>query len=200
LFPNKERFHRKAPNTNGSSAPFRIITVADHSDVKDPSTLLRTIKLLATRGRDICLEWIGRELQPNYASELVASLGLKDRVRIRGHIPHRRIPEHLKSADLYLQSSRFESQGVAVCEAAACGLPLVGTAVGILRELAPGGAIVVEPGNPVALADAVERVICDTALRERLGGGAVEWMSNYSLDWTVENVLQLYNSLLLRPK
>jgi glycosyltransferase involved in cell wall biosynthesis len=56
-----------------------------------------------------------------------------------------------------------------VCEAAAAGVPTVGTAVGVVADLAPDAAIAVTPGDPVALADAIVAMLTDPERRERMG-------------------------------
>jgi len=200
LFPETALFGPAESVSTRFNDPVRIITVADHNEAKDPLTLLSTIQELRRRGRNIHLDWIGRELQPGTSMNLASRLGVADRVRILGHVAHREIPQHLRSADLYLQSSRYESQGVSVCEAAACGLPLVGTATGILPELSPAGAILARPRDSVGLANAVERVIIDPECRNRLRRGATRWMSGYSLEWTVNEALETYQSLLAQAK
>jgi glycosyltransferase involved in cell wall biosynthesis len=56
-----------------------------------------------------------------------------------------------------------------VCEAAAAGVPTVGTAVGVVADLAPDAAVAVRPGDPVALAGAITGLLRDTDLRRHLG-------------------------------
>lgn len=195
LFPPKRQSADDEPDDRRTQKTIRIITIADHNQTKDPRTLLRTIQLLKARKLGIELYWIGREIEPGHAQSLADEFGISDLVHIVGHVPHENIPDYLGSADIYLQSSKYESQGVAVCEAAMHGLPLIGTAVGILREFAPSGAITAEPGNASGLADAVESVVKDSELRRALGGGAAAWMEGYSMDWTTRQAIEIYRTL-----
>jgi glycosyltransferase involved in cell wall biosynthesis len=181
-----------------SNGAFKIVTVADHNDAKDPDTLLKVISLLSMRGRDVTLDWIGQELSPGCVEAKAAELGIAPRVHVHGHVPHDRVYEHLRRADLYLQSSRYESQGVAVCEAAAAGLPIVGTNTGILAELAPEHAISVEIGDAQALVHAIERLMDDSEYRTRLANRAAAWMASYSVQWTASTALALYEELVGR--
>jgi glycosyltransferase involved in cell wall biosynthesis len=79
----------------------------------------------------------------------------------------------LQAADLLVHPARQEPLGRVLLEAAASGLPVVATDVGGTREIfltADDGAIVVPPGDPAALAEAVIRVLTDNALRQSMGG------------------------------
>ena len=194
LFPDPREFSRVPSRHAARRNLFRLITIADHNEAKDSGTLLKTIQELARRGLEIHLDWVGLELIPGKAAEEAAALGIEDRITIHGHMPHAQIPEFLHQADAYLQSSKYESQGVSVCEAALCGLPIVGTSVGILADLAPENALVVPSGDSMALADAVERLIDDCELCLQLGNAAYLWMSRYSLDWTVQHAIGFYES------
>jgi len=74
------------------------------------------------------LDWVGEDTLQGEAGRLAASLGLAGRVDFHGFQTYERLPQFYGRARLYVQASRHESQGVAVCEAAAAGLPIVGTA------------------------------------------------------------------------
>jgi glycosyltransferase involved in cell wall biosynthesis len=71
---------------------------------------------------------------------------------------------------VYVQPSYFEGWGLAVIEAAAAGVPIVMTDVGCAGEIIKDGenGLVVPPGNVTALAEALERVMKDEALRSAL--------------------------------
>ena len=196
LFPDKALFRPADTAAGPRGDVFRIITVADHNAAKDVPTLLRTIRELRRRGHSVRLDWLGRELREGESRRQAEALGIADCVRIRGRVPHEQVAAHLRDAGAYLQTSRYESQGVSVCEATACGLPIVGTAVGILPEIGPAGSIAVAPGDAAALAKGIERLILDPDLGRALGRGAAEWMAAYSADWTVDAALGFYRSLL----
>jgi glycosyltransferase involved in cell wall biosynthesis len=196
LFPDVARYGTRPARGSFTGHPFRLITVADHNPAKDKETLLRSVQELKRRGHSIHLDWVGLELNPDETARLIASLDIAECVTVYGHQPHNRIADFLQNADVYVQSSLYESQGVSVCEAAACGLPIIGTATGILSELVPEGAIAVPCGDPYALADALTQVLSSEKLRKKLGQGALAWMSRHSLDWTVREAVSRYETLV----
>ena len=129
--------------------------------MKGQETLLRALALLRDDGLPVRLEIAGRGSLEGALRTLATELGIGGAVRLPGEQPYPRLPEFYGGAALYLQSSRHEAQGMAVLEAAACGIPLVGTDVGVLPELSPAAAVFVPVGDHRALADAVSGLLRD---------------------------------------
>ncbi|KZE42734.1 glycosyltransferase [Microbacterium sp. T32] len=103
---------------------------------------------------------------------LVAELGLGDAVSLPGLTLDPGAV--LDAASVYLTTSAFEGQGLALAEALAHGVPVVAYDIryGPRDMLAEGGGILVPDGDEVALADALVRALRDAALRERLAAEA----------------------------
>lgn len=105
---------------------------------------------------------------------LAARLGVQARVRFLGQVEP--VEPLLAALDLFCLPSRKEGLGVAALEAMAAGLPVVASAVGGLAEsvLPEETGLLVPPDDPEALARALERLLADAGLRERMGraGGA----------------------------
>lgn len=80
----------------------------------------------------------------------------------------------LAAADLFVLSSRWEARALVVQEALRAGVPVVATAVGGIPDLAGDAAVLVRPGDPGALAEAVSRVAADPALRSRLAAAGIQ--------------------------
>ncbi|MFQ5407497.1 MAG: glycosyltransferase family 4 protein [Anaerolineales bacterium] len=85
----------------------------------------------------------------------VHELGLDDHVVLAGRVPHLDMPALFRSHDLLVQTSHLETQGMALLEAAACGLPAVSMAVGAAVELGAGAVRIVEASAPRSVAGAV---------------------------------------------
>jgi len=116
-------------------------------------------------------------------------------VALRGFRPHRLVLDAWRDADLAIQGSHHESQGVAVLEAAMAGVPAVGTAVGLVAELAvadPPAAVAVAVGDPAALGDAIAGLARNPERRARLGDAARAWALAHDADWTAAAFEAIY--------
>lgn len=147
----------------------RLLQVAALTPIKDQTTLLQALALLIPRFPGIHLHLVGDgPLLPALRVQ-AAAWGLAGRVHFHGAMPHERLPAFYRGADLLVVSSRFESQSLVALEAAACGCPVAGTAVGLLPELAPPTWLA-RPGEANALAEALTAALADADGRRALGG------------------------------
>ncbi len=113
-------------------------------------------------------------------STRIDSLGVADRVQLLGRRTHEEVRGFLAAADVWVASAIEGEDGdkdgipTALLEAMASGLPIVTTDAGSIVEVVEDGvsALVVPEKDPAALADALERVMTDGALAERLGRAA----------------------------
>jgi glycosyltransferase involved in cell wall biosynthesis len=115
-------------------------------------------------------------------AELVAladRLGVAERVRFAGAVPHAEVPAWLRRFDLFVAPSRQESFGVAVVEAGACGLPVVVSDAGGLPEVVQDGhtGLVVPVGDVPRLQAALKTLVMDATLRTRLGRQGREFVA-----------------------
>ena len=101
------------------------------------------------------------------------------------------------ACDIFTLASQWEGLPVALMEALALGLPVVATEVGGVAEEMHDGtdALLVPPKDSVALADAIERVATDPALREQLGAAAFARASDFDVHRAVERIEAAYTEL-----
>ena len=124
---------RFAPST--ADRPDRrrpVLVVGGLSPVKDHA---RAIRLLPGLPAGVRLRIAGDGVLKAALVSLTESLGVGDRVEWLGTVPHESMPAVYHAASVLAQVSVHEAQGLAVLEAAACGLPVVGTPVGVLPEI-----------------------------------------------------------------
>lgn len=161
--------------------------MASFSPVKDHGTLLAAFAILAERQPGAHLHLVGEgPLEPEIGRRIRA-LDLGARVELHGAVDHGQLAGFYRQADLLVQSSRFESQGLAVLEAVACGCPVVGTGVGVVPELCPAN-LVTTPGDADGLAETMSAVVSDPGRRQRLVKTQAEVVRDFALPVTVERL------------
>jgi glycosyltransferase involved in cell wall biosynthesis len=174
----------------------RLIQVASLVPVKDQVTLLRSAALLRDRGLAFRLEIAGSGPLEPQLRDLADTLELGESVRFLGDIPHERLPGFYAGAAAFVQSSRHEAQGMAVLEAAACGVSVAGTRVGVLAEMEPDAATGAPTGDAEALASAVASMLENPRRRVEMGRTARALVeTEYSLERCVERFRALYAEL-----
>jgi glycosyltransferase involved in cell wall biosynthesis len=128
----------------------------------------------------------------------VARLGLERTVLLLGI--RRDVPALLDALDVATLSSDYEGSPLSVMEYMAAGKPIVSTRVGGVPELVEDGqeALLVEPRDPAALAEAIGRLLRNPAEAKRLGEAARNRQRReYSLDAMVRRIESLYEELWL---
>jgi glycosyltransferase involved in cell wall biosynthesis len=98
----------------------------------------------------------------------VEELGLRDRVCFPGYIAQEDLPALLRGASAFVMPSLYEGFGLPVLEAMACGAPVIASNSSSLPEVAGDAALLVEPTDVSAFADALHTLLTDAALREEL--------------------------------
>jgi glycosyltransferase involved in cell wall biosynthesis len=120
---------------------------------------------------------------------------LENSVRFTGAV--RNVEAFLQAADIFAFPTNSEAFGISLVEAMACGLAVVSTAVGGLRDIVRDGqsALVVPPEDGDSLQEALDRLLADAALRQRLGIAARQTVEER---YSTETVLQRYVQLIVQ--
>ena len=134
-------------------------------------------------------------------SQLVAELGLGDKVVLAGEIQNADVTPYYHAADLFALASvaRSEAFGIVQIEAMAAGIPVVNTSLdsGVpFVSLHNQTGLTVPPENPDALAAAINRLLDDESLRQSLGRAAsLRARQEFSLETMTSRVLALYETV-----
>lgn len=178
----------------------RLLHVASLIPVKDQATLLRAFGALHRERQHVHLTVLGSNPR-GMRSDLdgfAAALGVGAAVEFRDELPNARLPAIYAASDVFVLTSRHESQGMVVLEAAASGLGTVGTAVGAIPDLSPDGALAVPVGDAEALAKALQAVVDDPVLRARMGENArAQALAVYDYVPAARRFLDIYSELAL---
>jgi glycosyltransferase involved in cell wall biosynthesis len=144
---------------------------------KGVDTMVEAMGVLAARRDPVPLLVVAGIGELRGAMEARASeLGVGDRIRFLGKVPHEEVPWVMATGDVFVLPSLSEGLPTVVCEAMACGLPVVATAVDGTPEAVRDGetGYLVPPREPKALADALGRVLDDADGAERMRERALE--------------------------
>jgi glycosyltransferase involved in cell wall biosynthesis len=134
----------------------RLVCVGRLEPPKGQDVLVEAISRLRSEGVPVGLTLVGTGSLERMLRARVRDLGLGGVVELAGALPPEQIRATLAGANLYVQPSRREGFGVALVEALATGLPAVATACGGPQDIVGADdGILVEPGDPRALADGI---------------------------------------------
>lgn len=173
----------------------RLLHVADLSPVKDQETLLTAMHYLHSQGVDFLLDIIGEDTLHGAIQSRARQHGLESFVRFHGFLPQPAVREKLYEADLLIVSSRHEAGPIVALEAAASGVPTVGTNVGLLADWAPEAARVVDVANGVALGGAILDLWSNEDERLRLAAEAQRRAIAENADVTTCRIQSLYQAM-----
>jgi glycosyltransferase involved in cell wall biosynthesis len=167
----------------------QLLAVGGLVPIKGHAMLIQALAQIQGIGAHAQLHLVGAGPQHAELSALAEQLGVAQRVMLHGAVQHEQLPEYYRAADLCLLGSRYESQCMAVVEAAACGCVTAGAAVGILPEL----GIPTPPGDAPALATLVSGLLAHPEQLRAMGMQRrllVE--QRYTMVQTVQTLERLY--------
>lgn len=196
--------YNPCPSVEKPSAASDRVSVILYAGVLDSrkgySDLLRAFACIASKYPDWKLIFAGSgELEK--AGRLATELGISEQVEFRGWVTGDDKDRLFRQASIFCLPSYAEGFPMAVLEAWAYGLPVVSTPVGGLPDIVTDGqeALLFDPGDCVALADRLERLMADSALRERMSGESLRLAGEV---FDIENIGRqlgaIYDSLLRR--
>ncbi len=173
--------------------PAVLVNVGALQAVKGHADLIRAFRFAVDREPNVRLRIVGAGELRAELEALSAELNLNDDVHFVGELRHDQLPDVYRRATMFVQASYHEAQGMAVLEAAACGLPIVGTRVGALADLAPDAAVATPPGDPIRLGQNILTVLSDPLRLQALGHAARDRAQKiYSLEASVARFESLY--------
>ena len=188
---------RKELGLNGEQV---LLFVGRLDPLKGVELLLQGAALLEER-HNIRIIIVGGDLErdpevPRLTS-LAAELGIADRVRFEGAVPQERLPWYYGAADLLVAPSYYESFGLTVLEAMACGTPVVAARAGGLRSLVRDGetGYLVPWHCPDSFAQRIEVLLAHQDLRDRMGHAGIQRAQDLTWGAMAMAVAALYKGL-----
>jgi glycosyltransferase involved in cell wall biosynthesis len=161
--PDADR--ERAAHRLGLSRPY-VLTVATDDRRKNLQALAQTARRLGQLGID--LAWAG-DVRPYFA----AANGIPG-ARLLGYVDDELMPGLYSGARAFVLPSTYEGLGLTCLEAMACGTPVVASDRAALPETCGDAALLVDPDDPTALAEAVLRACSDEPLRAQMRARGLE--------------------------
>ena len=199
-----ERFQQPDPAARGA---FRAAAGARDGDVllaymgrlvphKRVDVLIDAVARLRGSGLPVKLAIVGGGPERDALQTLAAERGVADDVHFHGYVAD--VVPVAHGADIAVIASRSEGTPVCIIEAAAAGRPAVAASTdGVPDIVRPETGMLVPPGDAIAFADAVQRLVEDKGLRERMGRSAREHvLPRYSVDRLLGDIERLYDELV----
>jgi len=165
-----------------SSAPPLILAVGRLIAKKGFADLIGACGLIVERGKSFQCEIIGEGPLENELRGQIERLNLQNRVVLPGAKQQREVLQRLAAANVFVLPSVIDPEGgmdnlpTVIMEAMATGLPVVSTKIGGIPEMVVENetGFLLRPGDAVALADAIEKVINNLSLAQKLGQAGCE--------------------------
>ena len=173
-----------------------LLSVGTLEPGKNRQTLFRAVVELRRRGLSLPLVvvggrgWLEGDAPPDE---------LGDAARYLGYVPNTDLPALYSLAEAFVFPSLLEGFGLPPLEALACGTPVVSSNRPAMTEVLGDAALYANPRNPGAWADALEKVLTDRALAERLGTAGPSHARRFSWERAAEQTLAVYWAALRGP-
>lgn len=188
-----------------------LLFVGRIEPLKGADTLLHALQLLRQHDPtlQLCLSLIGgdpqlsegeRGAEMNRLLTLRDQLGLQSVVTFLGKQAQESLPWYYNAAYVVIMPSHYESFGMVALEAMACGTPVIASNVGGLAYLVQDGktGFLVPDQDPVQLAQKLQLLLEDPALRQRLSQQAVQYAQQYRWDKIGQQMAMLYQQAVGR--
>lgn len=187
VVPNVIELERYAFNQRINATPSLVWLRAFHQ-IYNPPLAAYALASLRRNGIPATLTMIGPDKKNGSLEDflkITADLGLTKQITIAGSIHNLQVPSQISQGDIFLNTTNIDNTPVSVIEAMACGLCIVSTNVGGIPYLLEDekDALLVPPNDPEAMAAAVERILTEPTLAERLSKNARKKAETF--DWSI---------------
>ena len=197
-----ERFRPEGPSVRDAlrlTGKRVVITVARLVPIKNSRLLLDAVALVRQRIAGAHLVIVGAGPEADGLKQHAAALDLSDAVTFAGYVAHADTPAFYRAADVFALSSDFDNSPNVVLEAMACGLPVVTTDVGGVRDFVADrtGGAVVPPHDARALAEGLEHYLgSPDASRAAAAYNRTRAVTEFSWRTSALRLLDVYHRVL----
>lgn len=166
---------------------------------KNIDVLVRACRILRARNEKFRMVITGDGPAAGTLRQQISALGLGDAVTLIGFCPSYELPYYYAAADAIVTASTFETQGLAMLEAMACGAPVVGADSLAIPEAVKDGynGYLFEPGNSADCAEKICKLInAPKARLAALSRHASDFAMSMSMEDSTDRLLNAYSEVL----
>ena len=130
---------------------------------------------------------------------IIKEKDMADRIKLIGYVSDEDMLPNYQGAEMFILPSKFEPFGMTSQEAMACGVPVVASKFGGIRNTITDRetGMLVDPGNPAAFSAAMTEILKDNALHGKISRNANEMIRNeYSWEAIASRFLDFYNKYI----
>ncbi|MEQ8360305.1 MAG: glycosyltransferase family 4 protein [Cytophagales bacterium] len=174
----------------------RILWVRAFTEIYNPLTAIKAIKLLKQNYKNIKLTMVGPDLGlMKDCKKLIKQLELSEAIEITGPVDHDKLPEYFNNSHIFWNTTSYESFGLALFEAAGSGTRIITNAVGEIsytwknRE----NALFVIENSPEEFAERTIELIQNKNLRDRIVENAKRKVDEFSWEKIRETWIEILN-------
>lgn len=184
--------------SNKMHSPIRLLFVGRFADQKNIPLLIQSFKLVIERNhQDIELHIVGDGEEKNKIIALIKSENLVKKVILHGELRGKKLYKTYSNSDIFILTSKYESFGLVLIEAMASGLPIIASnipAVGNIIENGKTGLLV--KTTPEDFAEAIEKLLNNPKLREKLSENVLEDVKKYEWNKSVQKFERIYSEVM----
>jgi len=178
----------------------RIVFVGRLAQQKDPLLLLRAFYSLSPELKNKAeISVIGEGSKRKELEKFIKESKLEGKVKLLGGMPRDKVFEVLKKSDIFALISNWEGFPITILEAMNCGLPVIASDVGGIKEAVDENCgILVKRGDKEGIKKALEQLIRDPSLIRKMGEKAREKAEKrFSLDKMLRETERVYREITL---
>ena len=173
-----------------------ILAVGNLQPRKNLLRLMAAYASLRASGQAVQLVIVGQaQWQSSTVYAAVERFGLEKDVVFTGYVPDEDLVLLYNAARIFIYPSVYEGFGLPILEAMACGVPSIASSSSAMPEVAGDAALLVDPHQEEAMAQAMLRLLTDADLAEHLAAKGMAWVTQFSWRRTATETAAIYRAV-----
>ena len=198
VIPNGIDIETFRPSLKNKPFEYNIVTTASADiPLKGLRNLILALPRVIKEFPSTSLTVIGKSPKKSKLHKLIDDLDLEDRISFRSGIDEEEIVDIYHNSDIAVIPSLYEGFGFGAGEAMACGVPLISTDSGGLKQVIGDSALKIKPGSVVEIEEGISKLFYDEAIRKDLIKKGRKRMEEY-FDWKIaaKSYVNLFEGLI----